>query len=79
MAMNPMKLLQIKSLWDRFTTNHPKFPKFLQAIGTDSIREGSIIEMTITTPEGDNISSNIRVTADDMQLVATLKEIAQGM
>lgn len=79
MPMNPMKLLQIKSLWDKFTTNHPKFPKFLQAVGTNGIREGSILEITVTTPEGEKISSNLRITAEDMELVENLKEISQGM
>jgi hypothetical protein len=79
MPMNPMKLLQLKSLWDKFTTNHPKFPKFLQAVGQNSIREGSILEITVTTPEGEKISSNLKVTAEDMQLVENLKEISQGM
>ena len=79
MPMNPMKLLQIKSLWDKFTANHPKFPKFLQAVGTNGIREGSILEITVTTPEGEKISSNLRITAEDMELVENLKEISQGM
>lgn len=79
MAMNPMKLFQIKSLWDKFTGNHPKFPKFLQAIGTNGVREGSVIEITVTTPEGTNISSNLKITAADMELIQTLKEIAGDM
>ncbi len=79
MAVNPMKLLQIKSLWEKFTGNHPKFPKFLQAVGQNGIREGSVLEITVTTPEGETVSSNLRLTADDMQLVEALKEISQGM
>lgn len=79
MAMNPLKLMQLKSLWDKFTTNHPKFPKFLEAVGQNSIREGSVLEITVTTPEGDKISSNLKVTAEDMQLVESLKEISKGI
>lgn len=79
MAVNPMKLLQLKSLWDRFSANHPKFTMFLQAVGQSGIREGSVIEITVTTPEGDRISSNLKVTADDMELVQSLKELSQGM
>ena len=79
MAMNPMKLFQIKSLWDKFSANHPKFPRFLQAVGTEGIREGSVIEITVTTPEGTNISSNLKFTAQDMELIETLKSIAGDM
>ena len=43
--MNPAKLFQLKSSWDRFTAAHPKFPMFLRAVsGSDVIKEGTIIE-----------------------------------
>ena len=41
--MNPMKLLQLKSAWDRVKANHPKFPKYLSAVRQKAIREGTVI------------------------------------
>ena len=32
MAINPMKLLELKNLWSAFTRRHPKFPQFLSAV-----------------------------------------------
>ena len=71
--INPAKFFQMKALWDRFTANHPKFPKFLQAAAQSSIGEGTIIEVKITKPNGDEIASNLRLTADDMELFRELK------
>ena len=46
--MNPMKLLQLKSAWDRVKANHPKFPKYLSAVRQKAIREGTVIEFKVT-------------------------------
>lgn len=74
--MNPAKVFQIKNAWDRFTANHPKFPRFLQAAAQASIDEGTIIEIKITKPDGDSIASNVRLTAEDMELFRELKDLA---
>ena len=51
---NPAALFQIMNLWSRFQKNHPKFPKFLSAVVQNGIREGSIIEIKVTTAEGES-------------------------
>ena len=75
--MNPAKLFQIKNLWDRFTTNHPKFPKFLQAAYQASIDEGTVIEVKITKANGDSIASNVKLTAEDLELFREISELAR--
>ena len=43
MAMNfRTGSMQMKTLWQRFTNNHPKFPAFLRAVQPE-IREGSVL------------------------------------
>lgn len=74
--INPAKIFQMKALWDRFMANHPKFPKFLQAAAQSSIGEGTIIEVTITKPDGDTIASNLKLTAEDMELFAELRNFS---
>lgn len=66
--INPARFFQMKMLWDRFTANHPKFPKFLQAAMQSSIGEGTVIEIKITKENGDSIASNLKLTEDDMEL-----------
>lgn len=73
--MNPAKLFQLKSSWERFSSSHPKFPMFLRAVsGNDVIKEGTIIEVNITTDDGRNFSTNVKLTPDDMQLFSDVKE-----
>ena len=47
---------------------------FFQA-AAQSIGEGSVIEISVTSPEGKKICTNMRVTAEDMDLVRNLKNI----
>ncbi len=72
--MNPMALMKLKGMGDKFKANHPKVPLFFNAAAKE-IREGSVIEITVTSPEGKNICTNMRVTAEDVQLVQELKNI----
>ena len=74
MAMNLQSLLQLKSLWQRFTNQHPKFPAFLRA-AQPALKEGSVLSFTITTPEGKTLESNLKVTSTDLELVESLKQI----
>ena len=71
--MNPKAILQIKSLLDKFKNNHPKIPMFFSA-AAQSIDENSIIEIKVTTAEGQNLITNMKVTSDDIELFKELKE-----
>ena len=74
MAMNLQSLLQLKSLWQRFTNQHPKFPAFLRA-AQPALKEGSVLSFTITTPDGKNIESNLKITSTDLELIESLKNM----
>lgn len=77
MGMDPLQLLKMKGMWEQFTARHPKFPAFLQAAGRGAIAEGTVLEITITTAEGKKLCSNLKVTAEDMEMVEVLKQIAK--
>ena len=70
-----MNLFQIKKLWDEFTGRHPKFPNFLKAVSQNAIQEGTILEIQVTCPDGRNFASNLKVTAEDLELLQTLKQM----
>lgn len=72
--MNPAKLLKLKNAWDAFSINHPKFPKFLTAVKNNAIKEGTIIEINITTAEGKSLSSNLKLTQSDIELINELSK-----
>ncbi|MBQ8085250.1 MAG: hypothetical protein IJ232_03985 [Lachnospiraceae bacterium] len=70
--MNPMALMQLKGLYNKFEANHPKVPMFFKAAG-GSIGEGSIIEISVTDPAGKKMTTNMRVTEQDLELFQQLK------
>lgn len=73
MGMNPMALLKAKKSWETFVGNHPRFPAFLQAVQGAGIQEGTVIEISVTTPEGRNMMTNVKITDSDMQVFEELK------
>lgn len=75
MAINPMELLKLRERLQIFAGQHPRVPAFLQDVGTNGVREGSVIELRVTTPEGRSYVTNIKVTAEDMETVEILKHI----
>ena len=61
--------------WNTFKQNHPKFPAFCNAVSKRGIREGSILEVTYISPEGEKLTTNIKVLPSDIEL---LREISGG-
>ena len=57
--------------------NHPKFPKYLSAVRQKAIREGTVIEFKVTTPEGEELSANLRLKEDDIALFQEITELFQ--
>ncbi|WP_099469211.1 hypothetical protein [Konateibacter massiliensis] len=70
--INPASLFKMKQAKDTFVQNHPKFPKFLEAVRRDAIKEGTIIEINVTTPEGKTLSSNIKLKETDIEALHEL-------
>ena len=76
--MNPAAIFKIKSAWEKFAGNHPKFPMFLQAAAGSGIKEGYIIEVKITDTEGKTICTNVKLTESDMDLIDVIKDMSTG-
>lgn len=71
--INPMTLLKMQGIWKKFQQNHPKFPLFMQAVSQAGLSEGTIIEINVTTADGRNFASNLKIKPEDMELVNELK------
>ena len=74
MAMGIGDVMKLRGAWEKFTRNHPKFPAFLNAAKAKGIVEGTIIGITITGPEGETITTNVKVNAEDLELFNTLSK-----
>ena len=75
--MNPAALFKLKAIQDTFIKNHPKFPNFLQAVKRKGIQAGDIISITIETPDGEKLESNIKVQSSDVEAFNQLMELTQ--
>lgn len=74
MAVNPMTFLKIRKMWGEFTEAHPKFLPFFRDLSSSGyLGEGSVIDITVTEPEGKSLRYNMRLTQEDLEL---MREIA---
>ena len=79
MNFNQIAMIQkLKGGMERFRMNHPKFPLFLNAVSQDALRGGAVVEITVTTPEGKNYCSNLKLMQEDLELIECLKALRQG-
>lgn len=75
--MNQIMLLQkFRKCLKRFRLSHPKFPLFIKTVSKEALREGTLIEINVTSPEGKTYCSNVRLKAEDMELVECLKSVS---
>lgn len=73
--MNPMAILSLKGALDKFQGNHPKFMQFITAMTQYGLKEGTLLECKVLTPEGKEIQANIKITQDDLELIEKIKEL----
>lgn len=71
MAFNPMDFMKISERLKKFQADHPKVLAFSQA-ALGSLREGAVIEISVTSPEGEKMTTNMRVNSDDVETMQML-------
>lgn len=79
MAMDFGKTLKIIGAWNTFKANHPKFPAFCKAVMSQGIREDSVVEIAVISPEGERIETNLKVKASDLELFREMKDMSKNM
>lgn len=78
MGMNPQNMMQMLSAFNTFKNNHPKVVSFVSHFINGGIPEGTIIEMTVTRPGEESVTTNMKVTASDISLFESLKGMKNG-
>ena len=76
--MNPMDVMQLGSRLQTFNQQHPKFGMFLREAGRDAMREGSVLEMKVTSPEGQEYVTNIKLTAEDVETINIIRSLRES-
>lgn len=72
--MNPLGLLKLKPLFERFTQDHPKMLMFFATIA-GSVDKDSVLEISLKTSEGKLLKTNIRINDNDVELFNELKKV----
>ena len=73
--VNPASLMKMMQAKNKFQASHPKFVSFLSYIFGSGIPVDSVIEITVTKPGQDPVTSNIKITQEDLELLETLKDL----
>lgn len=68
-----------KDAVDRFRRNHPKFPAFIDTVSKNALKNGTLIEITVTTPDGTRYESNLKLNNEDMELMEMLTSLTKNM
>ncbi|MBR3186626.1 MAG: hypothetical protein IKF59_01150 [Lachnospiraceae bacterium] len=75
MAINPMQLVKLRSQLNDFRKRHPGFAAFVRAVRKKGVPENSVLEVKITRPDGEDMTTNFRVSAEDLDLIRMISEL----
>ena len=67
--MNPANIMKIMNAKNKFTANHPKFVAFLSAVFSREMEEGTVIEITLTRPGEEPMTTNMKIRQSDLDLM----------
>lgn len=62
-------MMKFMGAWNTFKENHPKFPAFCKAVAQRGIKEDTVIEIVVTTPDNERIETSLKVKASDLKLL----------
>ena len=69
------RLQALKKHLENFQNNHPKFPAFLGAVYRETLTEGTVIEISATSPDGKNYVTNLKLKEEDLEFFRALQEL----
>lgn len=75
--INPSSIMKLMDAKNKFAANHPKFSAFLSTVFSRGVTEGTIIEITLTRPGEEPMTTNLKVQQSDLDLLRELQELAK--
>ncbi|MQN02241.1 MAG: hypothetical protein DUD27_00580 [Lachnospiraceae bacterium] len=73
--MNPTSLFKIQGAFRKFQEAHPKVVAYFQSVFGSGVPEGTIMELTVTKPGEEPVTTNMRVTQEDLELIQSLRDL----
>ena len=75
MGLNPLQLMKLFGMNKKFQKNHPKVSAFFRAQFAGGLTEGTVLEISVTKPGEETVSTNMRVLKSDLDLIEELKKM----
>ncbi|MDE6776001.1 MAG: hypothetical protein K2J37_06905 [Ruminococcus sp.] len=72
--MNPMAMLKLKPMFERFSQDHPKLLMFFAAAAGE-VDKDSVLELTVKNSQGYTMKTNIKINDNDIEIFDELKKI----
>ena len=69
-----MAVVKLRPLLEKFRENHPRIPQFLHTAANGMEQDG-FIDLKVTNAAGQKIEASIKLTADDIELFDSLREL----
>lgn len=69
------KVMKMTQEWNGFCARHPKVPDFMNGIRNTPACEGQEIAVAVRYPDGTEYKCGIRVRAEDLAMLETLKTL----
>ena len=75
MGLNPLQLMKLFGMNKKFQKNHPKVSSFFRTHFAGGLTEGTVLEISVTKPGEETVSTNMRVLKSDLDLIEELKKM----
>lgn len=75
MGLNPLQLMKLFAMNKKFQKNHPKVSTFFRTHFAGGLTEGTVLEISVTKPGEETVSTNMRVLKSDLDLIEELKKM----
>lgn len=73
--MNPAALFKLMSMKNSFENRHPRAVSFVTNELLGNIPAGTVLEVSITRPEEKTVTTNLKISAEDLEMLAELKQL----
>ena len=77
MAMDMGAMMKMMAAKNQFEKNHPKFFSFCKAAFGKGVEVDTIFEITVTKPNGETLTTNLKVCQSDLDLFEGLKDLGR--
>ena len=69
------RLQALKNIWKLFVKITRNFLLFLNAVSHNALEEGTVIEISVTSPSDKNYVTNIKLRQDDLDFLRELQSL----